>query len=348
MAKWGEGDPRWIVEERPDATNVNNWHWTEKNASNWSQERIKNLFTDATVTSDLADLKIKEVEKCEGEAYANNRKGKLIFFYEWNLVLKWEGKLKEGTGTKHKGKVTVPNLSEENDVSELDIQISVKDNEEEGEVLKEIMQSVGKEFVKEKLGNYITSLKEEFSKGMILPRKDEVVNKNDINNLSCGFDKKINMQSNASKKDSKKEVGLKIDTSTLKLTQKFQCRASEFYDAMTRIEMVSSFTRGPVKLEPVKGGKFELFGGNISGHFDKLEPPTKIQQQWRYKAWPEGHYSTVEITIDEKEDHTEVRLVQTGVPRGELEKIRENWERYYWTPIKQVFGFGAFITDSGF
>lgn len=27
MAKWGEGDPRWIVEERPDAANVNNWHW---------------------------------------------------------------------------------------------------------------------------------------------------------------------------------------------------------------------------------------------------------------------------------------------------------------------------------
>lgn len=30
MAKWGEGDPRWIVEERPDATNVNNWHWYDK------------------------------------------------------------------------------------------------------------------------------------------------------------------------------------------------------------------------------------------------------------------------------------------------------------------------------
>ena len=27
MAKWGQGDPRWIVEERPDAKNVNNWHW---------------------------------------------------------------------------------------------------------------------------------------------------------------------------------------------------------------------------------------------------------------------------------------------------------------------------------
>ena len=27
MAKWGEGDPRWIVEDRTDGTNVNNWHW---------------------------------------------------------------------------------------------------------------------------------------------------------------------------------------------------------------------------------------------------------------------------------------------------------------------------------
>ncbi len=68
MAKWGEGDPRWIgmiffiifllfkfklyfylpttfflflVEERPDATNVNNWHWTEKNADAWSKSKIK-------------------------------------------------------------------------------------------------------------------------------------------------------------------------------------------------------------------------------------------------------------------------------------------------------------------
>ena len=41
MAKWGEGDPRWIVEERPDATNVNNWHWTEKNADSWSKAKLK-------------------------------------------------------------------------------------------------------------------------------------------------------------------------------------------------------------------------------------------------------------------------------------------------------------------
>lgn len=55
MAKWGEGDPRWIVEERADATNVNNWHWTEKNATPWSRDKIKEL---------LSGLKI-ENEECK-------------------------------------------------------------------------------------------------------------------------------------------------------------------------------------------------------------------------------------------------------------------------------------------
>lgn len=34
--------------------------------------------------------------------------------------------------------------------------------------------------------------------------------------------------------------------------------------------MVAAFTRGDVKLEVEKGGKFEFFGGNISGEFEEL------------------------------------------------------------------------------
>jgi hypothetical protein len=49
MAKWGEGDPRWIVEQRDDGRNVNNWHWTEKNATNWSKDKIKELFKQVKI-----------------------------------------------------------------------------------------------------------------------------------------------------------------------------------------------------------------------------------------------------------------------------------------------------------
>ena len=35
---------------------------------------------------------ITELKKCDGEASANNRKAKLIFFYEWELKADWKGR----------------------------------------------------------------------------------------------------------------------------------------------------------------------------------------------------------------------------------------------------------------
>lgn len=69
--------------------------------------------------------KISDVEKCEGEAVANNRKGKLIFFYEWNIVLKWKCPTKEDPKKKIEGKVNIPNLSEENEISEVDVSLLI-------------------------------------------------------------------------------------------------------------------------------------------------------------------------------------------------------------------------------
>ena len=39
----------------------------------------------------VGNVILEEVEKIEGEARANNRKGKLIFFYEWEIAVKWKG-----------------------------------------------------------------------------------------------------------------------------------------------------------------------------------------------------------------------------------------------------------------
>lgn len=132
---------------------------------------------------------------------------------------------------------------------------------------------------------------------MILPKKEDA-KPEDIKVLSSGFNKKLNVTPITSENST--QIGLKLDTSTIKITQKFQCKAQEFYDAMTRIEMVTAFTRGAVKLEPSKGGKFELFGGNIIGTFEELVPNKKIVQRWRYKQWPASHYSTVTLNIEEK------------------------------------------------
>lgn len=328
------------MEERPDATNVNNWHWTEKNATAWSKEKLTSLLQGFEINSNGCCVRIKNCEKLEGESFANNRKKKLIFFYEWNIVLKWEGKLEGEEKFTTDGKVTIPNLSEENDIDEVEITITIDESNEHNERLKTFMYNVGRDKIRQQLSIYVKDLKQDFAKDLILPSKDDAQNdvKNSINN--SGLNKpKINMQPI----ESKPQVGLKIECKTIKLQERFQCRAHELYEALTKKEMVAAFTRGDVKCDSQKGGEFQLFGGNISGKFEELIPHSKITQQWRYKQWPAGHHSHVTLELEEKDDHTELKLTQTQVPAAEIETTQQNWSRYYFESIKRTFGFGAFL-----
>lgn len=357
MAKWGEGDPRWIVEERPDATNVNNWHWTEKNATPWSKDRIKNLFNNFKIDGSEAECIITEIDKLDGEATANNRKGKLIFFYEWNIVLKWSGKLtgSHSEPVNHNGKATIPNLSEENDLDEIEITITIDENNKDSDKLKQFMYHTGRKKIREQIGVYLKELKDEYSKGLILPKKDgsneKISIKPDVvSHITSGFNKKMDIDKINNDNNNKtmsnidnNKVGFKIDVKTLKIKMNFQCRSNEIYDVLTKPEMVAAFTRGEAKLEPAKGGEFILFGGNVHGSFLELIPNKKISQTWRLKQWPSGHFSNVVMNIQEKDDHTELELIQTGVPSAEAETTRNNWDRYYWNSIKQTFGFGSFL-----
>lgn len=168
------GDPRWIVEERPDATNVNNWHWKESNATGWSKDKLNELLLHFEIVDGNLSSKIIEFDKLQGEATANNRKGKLIFFYEWDLVISWQGRiLNDESKEKIKGKITIPNLSEENDLDEIDITITVDESTDKSEILKQFMYNVGRTKIREQVGKYIVSLKNDYAKNLILPKKDE-------------------------------------------------------------------------------------------------------------------------------------------------------------------------------
>lgn len=57
-------------------------------------------------------------------------------------------------------------------------------------------------------------------------------------------------------KTTDKNVGLKLNVTTLQSCEKFQCKANEIYDALTKSEMVTAFTRSYVKLDATKGGEY--------------------------------------------------------------------------------------------
>lgn len=143
----------------------------------------------------------------------------------------------------------------------------------------------------------------------------------------------------SSSKDTQNTV---VNTITVTDTEEFRAPASELYQTFTDPQRIAAFTRAaPKKFEGAKkGGKFELFGGNVSGEYLELVEPTQIVQSWRLDQWPKGHFSRLEINFDQNDvdNVTVMRVSWSGVPVGQEDVTKRNWREYYVRSIKQTFG----------
>merc|ERR1719313_257775 len=90
MAKWGEGDERWIVEERKDGANVNGWHWSATSVFDEAEALLKSLIDDESSNPVMGDgCRITKVEKFSGEVHTNARKGKVRLTYDLEINFSW-------------------------------------------------------------------------------------------------------------------------------------------------------------------------------------------------------------------------------------------------------------------
>uniref|UniRef100_A0A0K0D419 Aha1_N domain-containing protein n=1 Tax=Angiostrongylus cantonensis TaxID=6313 RepID=A0A0K0D419_ANGCA len=307
MAKWGEGDPRWIVEERADATNVNNWHWAEKNATPWSKARLTSLLEILTVEEGPISVKVETIKTLEGEATANNRKAKLIFLYEWEIKLAFLARV-SGSDIEYKGILEIPNLSDENDASEIDVNISIDTKGPHEAVIRDLLTKAGSEKIRAALGTYIRELKEEFSKGLILPTD------------------KVKPQASVVTKERTTVIDKKS------------------FQNMVSLILVRAWANGNVEWDFKEGGKFVLFGGTVTGTFDKIVsnmPNEEIMMSWRLKNYPDGHHAKITFTLNDESDSTSLKLKADGVPSHMAEETRNGLTRYYLASIARTFGFSA-------
>lgn len=133
-----------------------------------------------------------------------------------------------------------------------------------------------------------------------------------------------------------------VNTTTVTDSEEFRTTAEELYKTFTDPQRLAAFTRAPPKLfeGAHKGGKFELFGGNVVGEYQELDENKRIVQSWRLQQWPAGHFSTLEIDFDQNDvdSVTVMRVNWTGVPVGQEEVTKENWQTYYVHSIKRTFG----------
>ena len=163
MAKVGEGDARWIVQERADGTNVHGWHWQEKDVLKWSKARLTELLGDCTIQNgeDQVFISTTAVDSVTGEALINNRKKKLIPSYELAVKGQWKGEIKDGSGTSlvsASGAFQLPYISDENADEDPELTVSLADEGTAQQRLKQAFVNKGKKVASSCIYNYICQL----------------------------------------------------------------------------------------------------------------------------------------------------------------------------------------------
>jgi activator of HSP90 ATPase len=154
----------------------------------------------------------------------------------------------------------------------------------------------------------------------------------------------IPQKSDTSTTTSSTTAGSLVNTTTVSASDEFRTSAAELFTTFTDTGRLSAFTRSPAKLSsspPAPKTTFSLLENNVSGTYVKLEEPTLITQKWRLSTWPQGHYADLEMKFDQNDlDHvTVMRCTWQGVPVGQEEVVKKNWEGYFVRGMKQTFGY---------
>ncbi|KAG9134974.1 hypothetical protein Leryth_001256 [Lithospermum erythrorhizon] len=352
MAKFGEGDKRWIVEDRPDGTNVHNWHWSETDCLEWSKNLLSNLLDNQTILNGEGNLFLclKKVVKFEGEAYVNIRKGKIIPGYELAVQVSWEGEAKDGEGNvlgKVDGFVELPYISDENADEDPELRVVVKDEGVIGKRLKEAFLVKGKGFVLEKVREYVTAM----ANGG--PAKEELEVKKVVKKSGGGGDDSggavkgggvVEKKEEKREEKGKKREGFK----TITMTERFSCRSGDMFEILMDENRWKGFTQSNARISKEVGGEFSIFDGSVTGTNVELQPGKLIVQKWRFGSWPDGVHSTWLVVIDEPETGvTIIKLTHTDVPEEDrlgnstvVENTERGWRDLIFQRIRAVFGFG--------
>ncbi|EFX06084.1 aha1 domain family protein [Grosmannia clavigera kw1407] len=334
--------------------NPNNWHWVNKDVSAWATEWFEQNLTKLHAEEGDTKARISKVVSSTGDVDVSQRKGKVITIYDVKLVLEYTGNdtmpLEENVPSIAKG-----STAEEDDVSGSITIPEVAHDTEEDEFVFEIdiySDSKGKQPVKELVRTQLfPQLRKEFLKlpAALIAEHGAGIQHAPGEDPSTKFPPmKYLPNTTAAKRaettkqtEASSEVHV-VNTTTVTDSEEFRTTAAELYQTFTDPQRIAAFTRAAPRLfeGAKKGGKFQLFDGNVDGEYLELTEPTHIVQSWRLKQWPTGHYSKLQIDFDQNDvdSVTVMRVEWTGVPIGQEEVTRRNWSEYYVRSIKLTFG----------
>jgi activator of HSP90 ATPase len=113
----------------------------------------------------------------------------------------------------------------------------------------------------------------------------------------------------------------------------FEAAPHEVFDALTRSERFASVSSLPATIEPIAGGRFQCFGGQIAGRFVEIVPDALVVLAWRVAMWPAGVYSIARFELQPHGTGTRLVLDHAGFPEEHRDHLDAGWHRMYWKPL---------------
>ncbi|KAI9829448.1 MAG: hypothetical protein M1826_005630 [Phylliscum demangeonii] len=345
--------------------NPNNWHWVNKDVAPWTREYLEKHLVGLAVEEAGVSASIAKVLSMDGDVDVSQRKGKVITLFDVKLQLEYAGTsspregemvvLMEKAGATADGKdvsgtITIPEVAHDTAEDEYVFDIDVYSDESSKKSVKELVRGDMVPRIRKELHQLGPAIIAEHGKdlqhpsgsgpsgGVTAPAPSSTTTSN------APGSKDATAPAATASSDGK---GSSVNVSTVTDTEEFRTTAEELYQTFTDADRITAFTRSAPKVfeGAKKGGKFELFGGNVAGEFIDLRQPTLIVQRWRLNQWPAGHFSTLEIKFDQNDRDavTVMRVNWKGVPKGQEEVTKRNWQEYYVRSIKTTFGFGTVL-----
>ncbi|KAJ5460250.1 uncharacterized protein N7458_001802 [Penicillium daleae] len=323
--------------------NPNNWHWVNKDASGWAKEYLQEKVSAISAEDAGVSAQVDKVLSMNGDVDVSQRKGKVITLYDVKLSLEYSGKTKDGEEVS--GSITIPEVAHDTEEDEYVFEIEIYSDASSKQPVKDLVRSKILPQLRKTLATLTNALINEHAKD--LQHAPGV-------NPSSGFTPAA-LHPQTGKKEAAPTTTpttsstgkVAVNTTTVTASDEFRTTAEELYNTFTDPQRIAAFTRGaPRQFEGAHpGGKFAIFDGNVTGEFVKLDAPKQIVQKWRLAQWPEGHFSSLEINLDQNDVDgvTQLRVEWSGVPIGQEDVTKQNWELYYVRSIKQTFGFGTIL-----
>jgi len=374
MATADQADPRWIVNDMGKVgTNVGRWHWTEQNVIEWCKKRLAELLTNQIFYEDEKSgtkCQLLKITHVKGDAYVANRKRKLITFYQLDVSIDWTATITtEATPTTDgdeqqtedkksvvtaTGKVLMPYISDENDMDDFEIKVSLDSDSKATKQQRDLKDLVYKQvpaFLRPKIVTFLTELKaganvaEKYKEWESEMEKMDREKKNDgstsaissSNRGSTSASSGTFTESKKAMEDSKKSLASGNQSATVKMTEKLRGHISMIYDSFLDSQRLSMMTRAPATVEKKVGGKVTMFGASVVAEIVELEENKKIVQKWRFQDWPADCWSKLSLTFDQQGDMCVVSLVHSDIVSLQDKRVEGGW-RNIFNGLKMILG----------